>query len=115
MKRIRVSTDGLCAQATFCFPTWAGKDLRKKWLVDRILLKGILNEGEIILTPVQIATDPNNRKLMMDSVTGSLYRDDGSCFTSDKLKLIGIRAENDLDKILLSMKAIKALGGASAN
>jgi len=115
MKRIRVSTDGLCAQATFCFPTWAGKDLRKKWLVDRILLKGILNEGEIILTPVQIATDPNNRKLMMDSVTGSLYRDDGSCFTSDKLKLIDIRAENDLDKILLSMKAIKALGGASAN
>jgi hypothetical protein len=52
---------------------------------------------------------------MMDSVTGSLYRDDGSCFTSDKLKLINIRAENDLDKILLSMKAIKALGGASAN
>jgi len=115
MKRIRVSTDGLCAQATFCFPSWAGKDLRKKWLTDRILLRGILNEGEIILTPVQIATDPNNRKLMMDSVTGSLYRDDGSCFTSDKLKLIGIRAENDLDKILLGMKAIKALGGASAN
>jgi hypothetical protein len=115
MKRIRVSTDGLCAQATFCFPSWAGKDLRKKWLVDRTLLRGVLNEGEIILTPVQIATDPNNRKLMMDSVTGSLYRDDGSCFTSDKLKLIGIRAENDLDKILLSMKAIKALGGASAN
>jgi hypothetical protein len=105
----------MCAQATFCFPSWAGKDLRKKWLVDRILLRGILNEGEIILTPVQIATDPNNRKLMMDSVTGSLYRDDGSCFTSDKLKLIGIRAENDLDKVLLSMKAIKALGGASAN
>jgi len=115
MKRIRVSTDGLCAQATFCFPSWAGKDLRKKWLVDRILLRGVLNEGEIILTPVQIATDPNNRKLMMDSVTGSLYRDDGSCFTSDKLKLISIRAENDLDKILLSMKAIKALGGSNGN
>jgi hypothetical protein len=115
MKRIRVSTDGLCAQATFCFPSWAGKDLRKKWLVDRILLRGVLNEGEIILTPVQIATDPNNRKLMMDSVTGSLYRDDGSCFTSDKLKLIAIRAENDLDKVLLSMKAIKALGGSNGN
>ena len=115
MKRIRVSTDGLCAQATFCFPSWAGKDLRKKWLTDRTLLRGILNEGEIILTPVQIATDPTNKKIMMDSVTGSLYRDDGSCYTSDKLKLIGIRAENDLDKALLSMKAIKALGGASAN
>jgi hypothetical protein len=79
------------------------------------LLRGILNEGEIIITPVQIATDPNNKKLMMDSVTGSLYRDDGSCYTSDKLKLIGIRAENDLDKILLSMKAIKALGGSNGN
>ena len=115
MKRIRVSTDGLCAQATFCFPSWAGKDLRKKWLVDRILLRGVLNEGEIILTPVQILTDPKNKRLMMDSVTGSLYRDDGSCYTSDKLKLIAIRAEKDLDKVLLSMKAIKALGGASAN
>jgi len=115
MKRIRVSTDGLCAQATFCFPSWAGKDLRKKWLTDRILLRGVLNEGEIIITPVQIATDPNNKRFMMDSVTGSLYRDDGSCCTSDNLKLIAIRAENDLDKILLSMKAIKALGGASAN
>jgi hypothetical protein len=111
MKRIRVSMDGMCAQATSCFPAWANKELRKKWLVDRTLLRGILNEGEIILTPVQIATDPNNKKLMMDSITGSLYREDGSCYTSDKLKLIGIRAENDLDKILLGMKCIKALGG----
>ena len=101
----------MCAQATSCYPSWANKNLRNKWLVDRILLRGILNEGEIILTPVRIATDPNNKKLMMDSVTGSLYRDDGSCYTSDKLKLIGIRAEKDLDKILLGMKCIKALGG----
>ena len=103
--------EGMCAQATSCYPSWANKNLRNKWLVDRILLRGILNEGEIILTPVRIATDPNNKKLMMDSVTGSLYRDDGSCYTSDKLKLIGIRAEKDLDKILLGMKCIKALGG----
>ena len=103
--------DGMCAQATSCFPSWANKELRKKWLVDRTLLRGILNEGEIILTPVQIATDPNNKKLMMDSITGSLYRDDGSCYTSDKLKLVGIREEKDLDKVLLGMKCIKALGG----
>ena len=103
--------EGMCAQATSCFPSWANKDLRKKWLVDRILVRGILNEKEIILTPVRIATDPNSKKLMMDSVTGSLYRDDGSCYTSDKLKLLGIRAEKDLDKILLGMKCIKALGG----
>lgn len=103
--------DGMCAQATSCFPSWANKELRKKWLVDRTLLRGILNEGEIILTPVQIATDPNNKKLMMDSITGSLYREDGSCYTSDKLKLVGIREEKDLDKILLGMKCIKALGG----
>ena len=103
--------DGMCAQATFCYPSWANKELRKKWLVDRTLVRGILNEGEIILTPVQIATDPNNKKLMMDSVTGSLYREDGSCYTSDKLKLVGIREEKDLDKILLGMKCIKAMGG----
>jgi hypothetical protein len=103
--------DGMCAQATSCFPSWANKELRKKWLVDRTLLRGTLNEGEIILTPVQIATDPNNKKLMMDSITGSLYREDGSCYTSDKLKLIGIREEKDLDKVLLGMKCIKALGG----
>jgi hypothetical protein len=111
MKTIRKSMEGMCAQATSCYPSWANKDLRKKWLVDRTLLRGILNEGEIILTPVRIATDPNSKKLMMDSITGSLYRDDGSCYTSDKLKLIGIRAEKDLDKILLGMKCIKALGG----
>lgn len=103
--------DGMCAQATSCYPSWANKELRKKWLVDRILLRGILNEGEIIITPVEIATDPDNKKLMMDSITGSLYREDGSCYTSDKLKLIGIREENNLDKVLLGMKCIKALGG----
>jgi hypothetical protein len=103
--------DGMCAQATSCYPSWANKELRKKWLVDRTLLRGVLNEGEIILTPVQIATDPNNKKLMMDSITGSLYREDGSCYTSDKLKLVGIREEKDLDKVLLGMKCIKALGG----
>lgn len=111
MKTIRVSIDGMCAQATFCYPSWANKELRKKWLVDRTLVRGILNEGEIILTPVRIATDPNSKQLMMDSVTGSLYRDDGSCYTSDKLKLVGVRAEKDLDKILLGMKCIKAMGG----
>jgi hypothetical protein len=103
--------DGMCAQATSCYPSWANKELRKKWLVDRTLLRGILNEGEIIITPVEIATDPDNKKLMMDSITGSLYREDGSCYTSDKLKLIGIREEKDLDKVLLGMKCIKALGG----
>ena len=102
--------DALCAQATSCYPSWGNKDLRKRWLAGRTLLKGILNDGEIIVTPVQIATDPNNTKLMMDSITGSLYRDNGLCLTSDKLKLLGVRAEKDLDKILLGMRNIKARG-----
>jgi hypothetical protein len=112
MKSIRKSITGMCADATACFPTWQIKRLKKEWLVDRILLRGVTNEGEIVVTPVRIATDHTYKKYMMDGITGTLYREDGSCLTSDHLKLLEIRPEDGLEQVILATKNTKAMGGA---
>jgi hypothetical protein len=112
MKAIRKSITGMCADATACFPTWQIKRLKKEWLVDRILLRGVTNEGEIVVTPVWIATDHFKKKYMMDGITGTLYREDGSCLTSDHLKLLEIRHEDGLEQVILATKNTKAMGGA---
>ena len=112
MKTIRKSITGMCADATACFPTWQIKRLKKEWLVDRILLRGVTNEGEIVVTPVTIATDHFKKKYMMDGITGTLYRENGTCLTSDHLKLLEIRPEDGLEEVILATKNTKAMGGA---
>ena len=112
MKAIRKSITGMCADATACFPTWQIKRLKKNWLIDRVLMRGVTNEGEIVVTPVTIATDHTNKKYMMDGITGTLYREDGSCLTSDHLKLLEVRNEDGLEQVILATKNTKAMGGA---
>ena len=112
MKLIRKSIAGMCADATSCFPTWQIKRLKKNWLVDRVLMRGVTNEGEIVVTPVAIATDHKRKQYMMDGITGTLYREDGSCLTSDHLRLLEVRHEDGLEKVILATKNTKAMGGA---
>ena len=112
MKAIRKSITGMCADATACYPTWQINRLKKNWLVDRVLMRGVTNEGEIVVTPVTIATDHTHKKYMMDGITGTLYREDGSCLTSDHLKLLEVRNEDGLEQVILATKNTKAMGGA---
>jgi hypothetical protein len=49
---------------------------------------------------------------MMDGITGTLYRDNGTCLTSDHLKLLEIRPEDGLEQVILATKNTKAMGGA---
>lgn len=112
MTRVSKSQEGMCAAATSCFPTWANKGLKLKWLNGKKLHKGTTNEGDIICLPVYIATDHYRKLYIMDAITGSFYRPNGSCCTSDMLKLISHVPKNGLDKKLLAMKSIKAMGGA---
>jgi hypothetical protein len=99
----------MCADASSCFPSWQVKKLKVNWLKDRLLYKGITNEGDIVVTPVVIATDYNETKYMMDCVTGSLYKN-GKCKTSDYLKLLDVVEADGLAKQLMELKT-KALGG----
>lgn len=99
----------MCADASSCFPTWQTKKLKVNWLKDRILYRGITNEGEIVVTPIVLSTDMNQQKYMMDCVTGSLYKD-GKCKTSDYLKLLDVVEVHGLDKELMNLRS-KALGG----
>lgn len=99
----------MCADASSVFPAWQTKKLKMKWLQDRILYKGITNEGEIVITPAVISTDMNETKYLMDCITGSLYKD-GLCKTSDHLKLLDVVESDDLQLKLLT-KSAKALGG----
>ena len=99
----------MCADAGSCFPSWQIKRLKINWLKDRQLYRGITNEGDIVVTPVVLATDYRETPYLMDCITGTLYKD-GKCKTSDYLKLLDIEEAPDLDKELLN-KRTKALGG----
>ena len=99
----------MCADATSVFPAWQVKKLKMSWLKDRLLYRGVTNEGDIVVTPVVLSTDMNETKYLMDCITGSLYKD-GKCKTSDHLKLMDVIEEDNLQKELLTVRT-KALGG----
>jgi hypothetical protein len=108
-RKIKKAMNYMCADASSVFPSWQIKKLKLAWLKDRLLYKGITNEGDIVVTPIVIATDINEIKYMMDCVTGSLYKD-GRCKTSDHLKLLDVIESDGLAKQLIELKT-KALGG----
>jgi hypothetical protein len=107
-KRIKKSINSMCADASSCFPSWQIKKLKVNWLKDCTIYRGVTNEGDIVVTPVVIATDYHEIEYLMDCVTGSLYKD-GKCKTSDRLQLIDFYEHPGLDIELLSMRS-KALG-----
>ena len=98
----------MCADSSSCFPSWQVKSHKLKWLKDCLLYRGITNDGEIVVTPVVIATDMNKTSYMMDCITGSLYKD-GICKTSDHLVLLDV-VETDGLYIQLMESRSKALG-----
>lgn len=99
----------LCADASSVFPAWQVKRLKVKWIKNHKLLRGVTNEGNIVVTPCVISTDMYKTKYLMDAITGSLYKD-GRCMTSDHLKLLSVTDEQGLEKELLAARS-KALGG----
>ena len=101
--------DGFCADASSVFPTWQVRRLKKQWLENTKLLRGVTNEGEIVLTPVVIGTDHERTNYLMDAVTGTLYKNN-KCKSSDHLVLLDIKDEPYLDVALMAIK-MKALGG----
>ena len=111
MKQIHKSYTGMCADAKSVFPTWQTKQLKQKWLADAELFKADTTEGEIICVPVAFYTDYHQKQYMMDAITGTCYRDDGSCLTSNHLKILSLRSEPNLDKELMRKKSHKLVGG----
>lgn len=98
----------MCADASSVFPSWQVKRLKVNWINKHQLLRGITNEGEIVVTPVVIGTDYRKTQYLMDAITGTLYKD-GKCKTSDHLKLLNVVEQSGLDKELMN-KRQKALG-----
>ena len=107
-KKIKKAMHYMCADSSSCFPSWQVKSHKLKWLKDCLLYRGITNDGEIVVTPVVIATDMDKTSYMMDCITGSLYKD-GICKTSDYLMLLDVVEESGLAKELLTKKT-KAMG-----
>lgn len=109
MKKIKKSFEAFCADASSVFPSWQVRRLKKDWLKDTKLLRGVTNQGDRVLTPVVINTDYHQVSYLMDCVTGTLYKD-GKCKTSDILKLLDVKEESGLESELMTLRS-KALGG----
>jgi hypothetical protein len=111
MKLIHKSFAGMCADAKSVFPTWQKKPFKQQWLKNVELFLADTPEGEIICTQVAFKTDYHEKKYMMDAITGTCYREDGSCLTSDHLKILNLRTDSTLVKQLISKKSHKLVGG----
>lgn len=110
MKLIHKSFAGMCADTKSVFPTWQTKHLKQRWLEDTELFIAETPEGEIICTKVSFLTDYHHTPYMMDAMTGTCYREDGSCLSSDYLKITNLRADANLSKELMSKRTQKLVG-----
>jgi hypothetical protein len=110
MKLIHKSYTGMCADAKSVFPTWQTKHLKQRWIQDTELFLAETTEGEIICTQVAFLTDYHQKQYTMDCVTGTCYKEDGSCLTSDHLKILNLRTEDNLEKKLMSLRTQKLVG-----
>jgi hypothetical protein len=104
---IRKSINYYCAQAGNCFPTSGNKKAtKKKWLEDKELYLGDISGTERVLVAVYILTDEHKKPLLMDAVTGSLYRPkDGRCFSSDTLHMKKFTKAEGLAERLINIKS----------
>ena len=104
--QIRKSMNGVTAMASSCFPVGPKSSTKKAWIADKELYLGNISGIERVLTPVYIATDEHKTTLLMDAVTGTLYRPrDGKCMTSDKLVLNKYEKVDGLNKRLMEVKS----------
>ena len=104
---IRKSINYYCAQVGSCFPTSGNKKApKRKWTEDKELYLGNINGTERVLVAVHILTDEHKKPLLMDAVTGSLYRPkDGRCFSSDMLHMKKFTKEEGLAERLINIKS----------
>lgn len=104
---IRKSLHANSAQASNCFPTSGNKKAaKKKWAEDKDLYLGNISGVERVLVGVYFLTDHERRKLMMDAVTGTLFRiKDGRCYSSDQLHMHSYKKVDGLIERLLKVKS----------
>jgi len=104
---VRKSINYYCAQANSCFPTSGNKSAtKKKWLEDKDLYLGDISGMERVLVAVHILTDEHKKPLLMDAVTGSLYKpQDGRCYSSDQLHMNKFTKVEGLKDRLMSVKS----------
>lgn len=104
---IRKSLEGMCALTTSCFPANNNKKtVKKAWIEGKDLYLGNVNGIERVMVAVHIVTDMHKKPIMMDAVTGTLYRiKGGRCYTSDALQMKSFTKAEGLAEVLLSIKS----------
>lgn len=113
---IRKSMDGMCALSTSCFPIGPKNSSKRTWIKDKDLYLGDISGYKRVVAAVYLLTDENKKPYIMDCVTGTLYRvSDGSCLSSDTLKLKKFTKEEGLDKLLMKVKSEQYTGGVDEN
>ena len=104
---IRKSLEGMCALTTSCFPANNNKKtVKKAWIEGKDLYLGDISGIERVLVAVHILTDQHKKPLLMDAVTGSLFRpQDGRCYSSYQLHMRKFTKAEGLKERLLKIKS----------
>ena len=97
---VRVAENCYAARERDCYTPTSQRTFREAWLASHELF---IDENGRVYTDVLLDEEP----LIMDAMTGSLYRD-GQCLSSSRLQL-GNLTENreEAEKVLREMRNVK--------
>lgn len=113
---IRKSLNDYCALTTSCFPASNNKkSLKKEWVKNKNLYLGNISGVERVMVAVHFITDHYKTPIMMDAVTGTLYRiKDGRCYTSDMLHMKSFTKAEGLAERLIQVKSEQYAEGSES-
>jgi hypothetical protein len=94
--KIRINTEGPCANSFYCLSILATKQTQKEWEKDKILYESNNRlfclvtidkpDSEASLKQLKRHIDVD-KKYIMDAITGTLYYEDGKCLSSGMIPI----------------------------
>jgi len=107
---IRKSMDGNCALSSSCFPVGTKSSPKRNWLKNKDLYLADISGKSRVVVAAHFITDSFKKTYLMDCITGTLYKLDGGCLTSDSLRLNKFTKQEGLDKVLMKVKSDQIKG-----
>lgn len=87
MNSVRLADNCNAAKERYCYMPTSKRTFREEWIASHELY---LDESGRVYTPVLLI----NQELMMDAITGQLYKN-GVCLSSSRLKLENVVRDQD--------------------
>lgn len=108
MREVILASDRLSVSSKYCFPVTGLAKSKSEWIRKGDIKIATLQDGTERHIVDVVVYGKGSYKLQMDCITGTLYRKDGSCVSSDALRIVSIRDEENAAKTLKNKTQLSA-------